>query len=111
MSCRQRNREVMSLTLLFHSLQRCWKMALQSKQDESINNSTSLGFTLTSSCADIGNEAAAAGVGLGRAHLAGVAPGSAHGGAAEGFCADNPAELSLAHLVADHSEARACPVI
>lgn len=86
-------------------------MALQSKQDESVNSSTSPGLTLTSSCADVGNEAAAAGVGLGGAHLARMAPGSAHCGAAERLGADNPTELSLAHLVADHSETWARPVI
>lgn len=66
---------------------------------------------LTSSGADVGNEAAAAGVRLGRTHLTGVAPGSAHCGTAKCFGADNPAELSLAHLVAYHSKTRACSVI
>lgn len=66
---------------------------------------------LTSSSADVGNEAAAAGVRLGRTHLTGVAPGSAHGGTAKCFGADNPAELSLAHLVAYHSKTWACSVI
>lgn len=66
---------------------------------------------LTSSCADIWNEAAATGVGLGRTHLTGVAPGAADRGTAERFRADNPAELSLAHLVADHSKTWTCPVI
>lgn len=66
---------------------------------------------LTCSGADVGDEAAAAGVRLGGTHLTGVAPGPAHGGTAERLRADDPAELALAHLVADHSKARACPVI
>lgn len=74
-------------------------------------NSLALVHILTSSSADVGNEATAAGVRLGRTHLTGVAPGSAHCGTAECFGADNPAELSLAHLVADHSKTRACSVI
>lgn len=76
-----------------------------------MNNSMGQRLTLTGSRADIWNEASAAGVGLGGAHLTGVAPGSAHRGTAECLGADNPAELSLAHLVADHSKTWACPVI
>lgn len=61
--------------------------------------------------ADIWDEAAAAGLGLGRAHLAGVAPRTAHGGTAQGLRADNPGQLALAHLLAHLCETRACPVI
>lgn len=68
-------------------------------------------LTLTSSCADVWNETTTTRVWLGRAHLTGVTPGSSHSGTAECFCADNPTELTLAHLVADHGKTWARPVI
>lgn len=66
---------------------------------------------MTGSGADVGDEASSAGVGLGGALLAGVPPGPADGGAAEGFGADDPAQLALAHLVVDLGEARPRPVV
>lgn len=57
------------------------------------------------------NEASAAGMRLGRTHLAGVAPRSPNCCAAEGFCADYSTELALAHLVGYQSKARAGSVI
>lgn len=68
-------------------------------------------LTLTGSGADVGDEASPAGVRLGGALLAGVPPGPADGGAAEGFGADDPAQLALTHLVADLREARPRPVV
>ena len=68
-------------------------------------------LTLASSSAYVGDEAPSAGLRLGWTHLTGVAPGAADRGTAERFRADNPAELSLAHLVADHSKTWTCPVI
>lgn len=61
--------------------------------------------------ADIRDEAAAAGLGLGRAHLTGVAPGPPHSGTAQGLGAHNACQLALAHLLVHLGEARACPVI
>lgn len=66
---------------------------------------------MTGSGADVGDEASPAGVGLGGALLTGVPPGPADGGAAEGFGADDPAQLALAHLVVDLGEARPRPVV
>lgn len=66
---------------------------------------------MTSSGADVGDEPPPAGVRLGGALLAGVSPGPADGGAAEGFGADDPAELALTHLVVDLRETRPGPVV
>lgn len=66
---------------------------------------------MAGSGADVGDEASPAGVRLGGALLAGVSPGPADGGAAEGFGADDPAQLALAHLVVDLREARPRPVV
>lgn len=66
---------------------------------------------MTGSGADVGDEASPAGVRLGGALLAGVPPGPADGGAAEGLGADDPAQLALAHLVVDLGEARPRPVV
>lgn len=59
----------------------------------------------------VGYEAPPAGLGLGRAHLAGVTPGPAHRGAAEGLGAHDARQLTLAHLVAHGGEARPGPVV
>lgn len=56
-------------------------------------------FTLAGSSTNVGNEASAAGVRLGRAHLTRVTPGPPNGGTTHGLGADDPAELALAHLV------------
>lgn len=61
--------------------------------------------------ADVGDEAAAAGLRLSRAHLTGVAPGPPDGGTAQRLGADDACQLPLAHLVVDLSETRAGPVI
>lgn len=66
---------------------------------------------MTGSSTDVGDEASPAGVRLGGALLAGVSPGPANGGAAEGFGADDPAQLALTHLVIDLREARPRPVV
>lgn len=66
---------------------------------------------MTGSGADVWDEPSAAGVRLGGALLAGVTPGPADGGAAEGLGADDPAQLALAHLVVDLREARPGPVV
>lgn len=66
---------------------------------------------LARSAADIGDEAATAGVWLGGAHLAGVSPGSTNGSAAKSLGANDPAELSLAHLIVDLGEAWSCTVV
>lgn len=68
-------------------------------------------LTLARSAADVGDEAPPAGVWLGGALLTGVAPGSTNGGAAEGFGADDPAELALAHLVVHLGETWPRPVV
>lgn len=68
-------------------------------------------LTLAGPSADIWDEATAAGLGLGRARLTGVAPGSPHGGTAQGLGAHNPRQLALAHLLVHLCETRACPVI
>lgn len=68
-------------------------------------------LTLAGPSADIWDEATAAGLGLGWAHLTGVAPGSPHGGTAQGLGAHNPRQLALAHLLVHLCETRACPVI
>lgn len=68
-------------------------------------------LTLASSSADVGDKAPSAGLGLGRTHLTGVAPGPSDGGTAQSLGADNACQLPLAHLVVDLSETRACPVI
>lgn len=67
--------------------------------------------TLTSARAVVGNEAAATGVGLSRAHLAGVPPGTAYRGAAQRLGADDATQLALAHLIGDGGKARPSSVI
>ena len=67
--------------------------------------------TLTSARPVVRNEAAATGVGLGRAHLAGVPPGATHGGTAQGLGADDATKLALAHLVGDGGKAGPSSVI
>lgn len=74
-------------------------------------HSLALVHILARSAADVGDEAPPAGVWLGGALLAGVAPGSTNGGAAEGFGADDPAELALAHLVVHLGETWPRPVV
>lgn len=66
---------------------------------------------LAGSSADVGDETSPAGVRLGGALLTGVAPRSANGGATEGFGADDPTELALAHLVAHLGETWPSPVV
>lgn len=61
--------------------------------------------------ADVRDEASSAGVRLGGTLLAGVAPGSANGGAAKRFSADDSTELALAHLVVHLGEARSSSVV
>lgn len=68
-------------------------------------------LTLTGSSADVGDEASPAGVWLGGALLTGVAPRSTNGGAAEGFGADDSAELALTHLVVHLGETWPSPVV
>lgn len=62
-------------------------------------------FTLAGSSTDVGDETSAAGVRLGRAHLARVTPGPSDGGTTHGLGADDPTELALAHLVIDLAKA------
>lgn len=59
----------------------------------------------------VGNEAAATGVGLSRAHLAGMPPGAAHRGTAQRLGADDATQLALAHLIGDGGETRPGSVI
>lgn len=68
-------------------------------------------LTLAGPSADIWDEATAAGLGLGRAHLTGVAPGPSHCGTAQGLGAHNARQLALAHLLVHLCETWACPVI
>lgn len=68
-------------------------------------------LTLAGSGADVGDETSPAGVWLGRALLAGVAPRSANRSAAQGFGADDAAELALAHLVVHLCETWPSPVV
>lgn len=67
--------------------------------------------TLAGARADVGDEASSAGVRLGGALFAGVAPSSANGGAAEGLGADDSTELALTHLVVHLGETRPGPVV
>lgn len=76
-----------------------------------ISSAGSSGLTLTGSGADVGDEAAPAGVWLGRALLTGVAPGPADGGAAQRLGAHDPAQLALTHLVVHLRETRPGPVV
>lgn len=69
------------------------------------------GLTLAGSSADVGYEASSAGVGLGRTLLAGVAPRSANGSAAQSFGADDSTELALTHLVVHLGETWPRPVV
>lgn len=62
-------------------------------------------------CADIRDEASAAGVWLCRAELAGDAPGPAHGSAAERLSAHEAWELALAALRTHLAKAGARPVV
>lgn len=66
---------------------------------------------MAGSSADVGYEASSAGVGLGRTLLAGVAPRSANGSAAQSFGADDSTELALTHLVVHLGEAWPRPVV
>lgn len=68
-------------------------------------------LTLASSSADVGDEASSAGVWLGRALLAGVAPRSPNGCTTEGFSADDSTELTLTHLVVYLGETWPSPVV
>lgn len=68
-------------------------------------------LTLAGSGANVGDETSSAGVRLGRALLAGVSPRSANGRAAQGFGADNAAELALTHLVVHLCETWPSPVV
>lgn len=68
-------------------------------------------LTLAGSSADVGDEASSAGVWLGGALFAGVAPSSANGSAAEGLGADDSAKLSLTHLVVHLGETWPSPVV
>lgn len=68
-------------------------------------------LTLTGPSADVGDEASSAGVWLGRALLTGVAPRSSNGSTAEGFSADDSAELTLTHLVVYLGETWPGPVV
>lgn len=74
-------------------------------------HSLALVHILARSAADVGDEAPPAGVWLGGTLLTGVSPGSTNGGAAEGFGADDPAELALAHLVVHLGETWPRPVV
>lgn len=67
--------------------------------------------TLARSSANVGDESSPAGVRLGGALLTGVAPRPTNGSAAQGFGADDSAELALAHLVVDLGEAWSSPVV
>lgn len=67
--------------------------------------------TLARSGANVGDESSPAGVRLGGALLARVAPCPTDGGTAEGFGADDATELALAHLVVDLGEAWPGPVV
>lgn len=68
-------------------------------------------LTLTCSSADVGDEAPAAGLRLGWAHLTRMTPGSPNGGTAQRLRTDDACQLPLAHLIIDLSETWACPVI
>lgn len=67
--------------------------------------------TLAGSGADVGYEAAAAGLWLGGAHLTWVPPRPAHRGTAQRLGAHDAAHLALAHLVVHLGEARPRPVV
>lgn len=71
----------------------------------------SIALTLAGSSAYIGDEAPAAGVRLGRAHLTWVTPGPSNGGTTHGLGADNSTELALAHLVIHLAEAGAGAIV
>lgn len=90
------------------------------KRAHSVDTTSSLAYPrdglalvniLAGSSADVGDEAPAAGLRLGRAHLTGMAPGPPDGGTAQRLGADDACQLPLAHLVVDLSETRARPVI
>lgn len=66
---------------------------------------------MAGSSADVGDEASPAGVRLGGTLLTWVAPRSTNGGTAEGFGADDPTELALAHLVVHLGETWPSPVV
>lgn len=68
-------------------------------------------LTLAGSGANVGDETSSAGVWLGRALLAGVAPRSANRSTAQGFGADDATELALTHLVVHLCETRPSPVV
>lgn len=96
----------------------CWTFALiRAHSVDAVPSSAqswhglALVHILTCSSANVGDEASPAGVRLSGTLLAGVAPGSTDGGAAERLGAHDATELPLAHLVIDLSEARSCPVV
>lgn len=67
--------------------------------------------TLAGPGADVGDKSSSAGVWLGGALLAGVAPCSSNGCTAECFGAHDPTELTLTHLVVHLGETRPSPVV
>lgn len=66
---------------------------------------------MAGSAADVGDESSAAGMRLGRTHLTWMTPGSANGGTTQCLSADDTAQLALAHLIVDLSEAWTSPVV
>lgn len=82
----------------------------QDREREGQNESCSH-LTLTGTSANVGDEASSAGVWLGWALLAGVAPCSSNGSAAKGLGADDSTELALTHLVVHLRETWPSPVV
>ena len=68
-------------------------------------------FTLAGSSTNVGNETSSARVRLSRAHLTRVTPGPSNGGTTHGLGTDDPAELSLTHLVIYLAKAGASTIV
>lgn len=96
---------MMKLVSLEHFQAALVAFSVRLAQDGTNHQCVSVAPTLAGSSAYIGDEAPAAGVRLGRAHLTWVTPGPSDGGTTHGLGADDATKLALAHLVIHLAEA------
>lgn len=87
------------------------ELSLHIRMDKRKSSYVFMTFTLAGSSTNVGNETSSARVRLGRAHLAWVTPGPSNGGTTHGLGTDDPAELSLTHLVIYLAKAGASTIV
>ena len=87
------------------------ELSLHIRMDKRKSPYVFMTFTLAGSGTNVGNETSSARVRLGRAHLARVTTGPSNGGTTHGLGTDDPAELSLTHLVIYLAKAGASTIV